>query len=668
MEKGSAYIMNYRKDIDGLRAIAVLAVIFYHAKFAFMPGGYIGVDVFFVISGFLITGIIYKEIKNDSFSFLNFYYRRIRRIFPALFVVCMATIPFALWLLTQDELKQFSMSLIGTAGSFSNIIFWLEAGYFDTASDYKPLLHTWSLGIEEQFYFVFPAILLSLYAFKKHSIKILIGIILLFSLIFSEYLSRYYPDANFYLLPTRIWELMAGALVAIYLIDNPNLSLSLLSKNIISIICFILIILSLCIFTDSVRFPSFYAIIPITSTAILIAVGSNETIITRLLSINILSIIGLSSYSIYLWHQPVLVFMRHFTGQAELTFIITIYCILLSLLLGFLSYRFIETPFRNKNFLSIIQVYWAGILSMVFLLLIGISLLIYANNYYGYNNPAIKKINDYSVNLQENYRNCKNSIHSFCQIGDNNILPNILMWGDSHGGSIAVGMDKILNQNNLSAYLLTLGGCPPLIDKSRLIDGVADLKCMNKIKDFKENFTKIENQIDTVILSMRWSRHLNPSDFDNLEGGVEKLGAKVQIYDINDETKKTLSAKDVAKAIEETVTFFQNNRMKVVIVYPIPEMGWHIPKKLIGQIRNKQIPDASINYSIFTKYNAYPYEVLDSLKNVLRVYPENILCNSYLPNRCAAITHEGIPLYFDDDHPSPYAAEKISKEIVKFLD
>jgi len=211
-------------------------------------------------------------------------------------------------------------------------------------------------------------------------------------------------------------------------------------------------------------------------------------------------------------------------------------------------------------------------------------------------------------------------------------------------------MNEVLTDK--SAYVLTSGGCPALINTSRKINGVADQKCDKISRDFQSNFAKIENQIDTVILSMRWSRHITPSTFDNSEGGVETLDQNVEIYNINGETVTPETA------IRNTVQYFRNKGKRVIVTYPIPEMGWNVPKKLTRQIKARKEPDGSILYDVFKNYNQTSFDILDNLVDVERIYPHEILCNQ---TRCRAITDDGTPLYFDDDHISPYAAKIISK-------
>ena len=244
--------MKYRAEIDGLRALAVLPVIFFHAGFNWFSGGFVGVDVFFVISGYLITTIIISEMAEDKFSIINFYERRARRILPALFFVMLATIPFSLLLLSPSDLKDYGESLISTSTFSSNILFWWERGYFGTALELKPLLHTWSLAVEEQYYIFFPLLLIFTWQFGLKKISILLSIIFLISLGLAHFSSVYgvydrVITGSFYLIPTRAWELLIGVFIAFYLSDIQK-KINIKFNQYLSILGFLLIVLSIIFF------------------------------------------------------------------------------------------------------------------------------------------------------------------------------------------------------------------------------------------------------------------------------------------------------------------------------------------------------------------------------------------------------------------------------------
>ena len=303
--------MNYRKEIDGLRAIAVVPVILFHAGFTTFSGGFVGVDVFFVISGFLITSIILQEMEAGNFSLLSFYERRARRILPALFLVMVFCITFAWFCLLPNDMNRFSGSVIAVSTIVSNIFFWHESGYFDTSGELKPLLHTWSLAVEEQYYMFFPLLIILTWRFGK---KWMIGFLLvlaILSIVITEWGAYNKPNFTFYFLPTRGWELLIGAFLAFYNIKQYRVPFSYSISQSGSLVGLFLIIYSILTFNKSTPFPSAYTLVPTLGTALIILFATPKTIVCKLLSNRIFVGIGLISYSIYLWHQPLFAYARY---------------------------------------------------------------------------------------------------------------------------------------------------------------------------------------------------------------------------------------------------------------------------------------------------------------------------------------------------------------------
>ena len=355
--------MKYRAEIDGLRALAVLPVILFHAGFELFSGGFVGVDVFFVISGYLITTIIISEMAEGKFSIVNFYERRARRILPALFFVMLMCLPFAWMWLTPNDLKDFGQSLVAVSTFSSNILFWRESGYFDTAAELKPLLHTWSLAVEEQYYILFPIFLMFTWRLGLKWILILLSMVFLVSLGIAQWGAYNSPSAAFFLLPARGWELLVGVFAAFYLKYNTHLKSHSLNQA-LSLIGFGMIVYSIISFDKNTAFPSLYALIPTIGTGLLILCAVPKTLIHKLLSLKFIVGIGLLSYSAYLWHQPLLAFARH-RLLGEFSDVILIVLCVASLAMAWFSWRFVETPFRNRqrfNRTSIFRLSAAGIL------------------------------------------------------------------------------------------------------------------------------------------------------------------------------------------------------------------------------------------------------------------------------------------------------------------
>jgi len=331
----------YRSEIDGLRAIAVMPVVLFHAGLAGFDGRFVGVDIFFVISGYLITTILINDIESNCFSFLNFYVRRARRILPALFLVTTVCIPFAWFLMLPGQFKDFSQSLVAVSLFLSNVLFWLESGYFDTVAEFKPLLHTWSLSVEEQFYLIFPLFLTVAWRFGKNKAFILILVLSICSLLLSELLSRTSVSANYYLMPTRVWELFAGSITA-FTIQRYGV----IKNNICSLFGITLIIISVITFDKHTPFPSLFTLIPVFGSVMVILFARHDTIVAKILSTKLLVGVGLISYSIYLWHQPVFAFTKLRYETISPLGILTLF--LTISLLAIFTYEYVEKPFRSK--------------------------------------------------------------------------------------------------------------------------------------------------------------------------------------------------------------------------------------------------------------------------------------------------------------------------------
>ena len=337
--------MNYRPDIDGLRALAVVPVVLFHAGLVGFSGGYVGVDVFFVISGYLITRLIHDEMSAGRFSVARFYERRIRRIFPALFAVLAAsTVAAAFWFMPID-FDAFSDSLAGAALSVSNFVFWREAGYFAGPSDLKPLLHTWSLGVEEQFYVVFPLVLLALHRYARRFLPAVLAAVVVASFALSVWGTRHHTGAAFYLLPFRAWELGLGALLAVGVV--PALKRRV-AAELLAMAGLLLILVPVFTYTPETRFPGWAALPPTLGAALLIYAAPQAASIGGMLRLRPLVFIGLLSYSLYLWHWPLIVFTRY-RMPADLDFATSCTLVSASVVAAYASWRWIEQPFRRAR-------------------------------------------------------------------------------------------------------------------------------------------------------------------------------------------------------------------------------------------------------------------------------------------------------------------------------
>lgn len=364
--------MYYRKEIDGLRAIAILPVLWIHAGFPYLTGGFIGVDVFFVISGFLITSILLKELENNSFSIKNFYERRARRILPALITVITLT-SFLTPLITLNPkfLGDYGASVISTILFASNIFFWQTSGYFGTVSELSPMLHTWSLAVEEQFYIFFPILLSLIYPFGRKLLIVVLMTVAISSLSIAEWGASNSAIANFYLLPSRAWELFSGALAAMLIQSEKIIALRARYSSLLALAGLTLIFSSYTFFSPNTAHPSALTLCPIIGTVLILLFASERRGIGKLLSNKILVVVGMMSYSLYLWHQPILALMkRKYTLHLSLNQ--AIFSIILTFLLSYLTWKFIESPLRNRRKYTIRFITRFSLISALAMILVGL--------------------------------------------------------------------------------------------------------------------------------------------------------------------------------------------------------------------------------------------------------------------------------------------------------
>jgi peptidoglycan/LPS O-acetylase OafA/YrhL len=474
--------MVYRKEIDGLRALAVIPVILFHAGFKVFSGGYIGVDVFFVLSGYLITSIILVEKEAGTFSFIQFYERRARRILPGLFFVMATCIPFA-WLLMIDpvQLKQFAASLISVTLFFSNIQFWQESAYFAPAAELKPLLHTWSLAIEEQYYLIFPVFMVIFWSWRKSWLVPIIILVALFSLLCAQISGNLkatapYIEAQFlwfnqsnlasYYLPTgRVWTLLVGVLVAFFLHSNPKIKSRI--NNSASLLGLVLIFYSIFWFDSTTPYPSVFTLLPAIGTALIITFATPNTIVYNLLSLKGLVGIGLISYSTYLWHQPLFAFSRVIILGEPSLWMLGILCFM-SLMLGYISWYFIELPFRDKQQFSRKQIFKGCILTSLFFIIFGLI------GFFGFEKMTFS---DKAINYMEQYKGFEiadpfyrkecgfpvpqRRISEECYTPDDN-QEVVLLWGDSYAQALGYGLRKNFGKTYFFAQVASPSCMPAL--------------------------------------------------------------------------------------------------------------------------------------------------------------------------------------------------------------
>lgn len=456
--------MEYRSEIDGLRALAVVPVVLFHAGISIFSGGYAGVDIFFVISGFLITGIVLREIETDSFSIVGFYERRARRILPALFAVLAVTTLLSFWVMYPTRYAAFSESLTAVALFVSNVHFWQNAGYFTLDAEREALLHTWSLAVEEQYYLIFPWLLVLMRKWKKATTLTVLFILAGLSLALSEWGVENEPDANFFFTFSRFWELIAGSITAVALQGSPRR----VGSELLSLLGLALIFASYLLYDQSTPFPSLYTLVPVLGTVLVLVYAVQGTLVARILSLKPILGVGLISYSFYLWHQPVFALAKTVSvSQPGLGAMLALSALALGL--AYLSWRFVEQPFRRKqrvllpNRVSFFWVCGAGIA-----LFSGVGIVGKAQD--GFMNRYNQQQRDVLAILQlggghpEILRSCfLEAGKSMADFPDHCLLPNsdVLLVGDSHAASISTGFRASVKTSQLSG-----SACPPIVSPS----------------------------------------------------------------------------------------------------------------------------------------------------------------------------------------------------------
>ena len=606
----------YRPDIDGLRAIAILSVLLFHAFPDIVHGGFIGVDVFFVISGYLISSIIYSNLQNHSFSFKEFYIRRVRRIFPALLTILVSTYIFGWFFLTPREYETLNQQIAGGAGFISNFIFWRQSGYFDIVADKKPLLHLWSLAVEEQFYIFWPLLLWVFWRLRANLLWLTLGLA-----IGSFCLNIYKIDidlvGDFYSPQTRFWELLVGAILA-YVNLHPQKFLICIKHKFLneqSIIGFILICGSTIFLNKNLAFPGWWALLPVLGSAMLISAGPNGIVNKTLLHSSPIVWIGLISYPLYLWHWPILSLARIYFGQTLTASYATI-ALCASFIFAWLTYRFIERPIR--------QSVNGGIKLLILVLaVLGIGLLGYftkeANGLPSrFNVPELQRTNQLT--------SCENIIKDGvlypCTFGNQASDQTILIYGDSHAGQLTSSLNYELGSKYRFIFL-GYGDCL----QSKVEGGDKDAMCQLMWGEVR----KLRGQkLYAVVHAQRWGDLVSQNEKDDMQHAFLVAGLSPQ---------------------------------KIAIVGSIPDVdldceiaNYYVPSRKKSCPRFEEQYTKNSNFIVESKKLASP-------KNLKFFYPYEKLC----PNDVCKVTDGSLANYWDDRHMSRDGALMAAPDLIEYL-
>jgi peptidoglycan/LPS O-acetylase OafA/YrhL len=595
----------YRPDIDGLRAIAVLGVVFFHAGLGF-PGGYVGVDVFFVISGFLITSLILKDLKKGSFSLLEFWERRARRILPALTVVVLAVLVAGWFLLLPEDYETLGKQVIALVAISSNIKFWRETGYFAEAAEEKPLLHTWSLSLEEQFYVVIPLLLIALYHLRKSSwvVPMLVGgAVLSFAL--SVYGSYRAPAATFFLLPMRAWELAAGSLLAFASpFSNPRIRTAAAWCGAAAVL------LPFFFYTPGTRFPGLTAVPPVAGAALLIWSGLGTPtagqlpLPNRLLTLRPLVWIGLLSYSLYLWHWPIFAFHKY-SSFVPASIGLRLFFVFGSFALAWFSLRFVERPFRSQ---TLVQTR-----ARVFYLTGGTLAALVITSFAIWQSDGVRN------RLPVEAQNFADARHDFAFLNELNAadipdglvplgtlgkVPKVLVWGDSHAMAILPAIDAVCKEEGYGAIAATASSTAPLLDwykitKYGLNEGAPAFNAA--VLDYIEKSSL--HKLTHVILAARWEGYLDGSESDAR----------------------------FASALELTIRRIEEAGCRVILLKEVPGFPFDVPKAAaLKALTDDSFRELKITLNQYHEDTSLQQRIFRSLKSksLTLIAPEDFFANT----------------------------------------
>jgi len=665
----------YRPDIDGLRALAVLAVITFHAFPNWVRGGFIGVDVFFVISGFLISTILFENLDKGTFTFSEFYARRIKRIFPALLLILVCCLAFGWFALLADEYKQLGKHITAGAIFISNFALWNEAAYFDNSAETKPLLHLWSLGIEEQFYILWPLLLWFVWKRKFNFLTIII-IVIVASFILNLKGIKQNMVATFYSPQTRFWELLSGSLLAWFTLYKKDIFTNVRMKlddwlfsilysekkdnygntlvNVISFIGLFLLLYGFWRVNKELSFPGNWALVPVVGSVLIITAGSKAWINRAILSNKITVWFGLISFPLYLWHWPLLSFARIIESEAP-SLNIRIAAVVLSVFLAWLTYRYVERPLRfgKKRRITVTVL-------VVLMAIMG---------YCGYNvfshdglpfRSINQKYNSYheSIKVPIRAKECfeipyayKKNSDWYCDLGSIDSPIEYFAYGDSHALSLLPALEDFATQKNLRIQFTGTSGCPSLLG-IQSIRGESNIEMYN-CKELNErifNYVK-SSGIKFVILANRWTYYTDslsrPGEFNAIS------------RDLSLPVNKSNSTKDLLWAINNTVSRYSSIGVQVIFIEDNPQQIYE-PKDVLR--KGGGILSEYLKLSVsFEEHKRNQKIVNEALRNTgaKTINLDDILCNQ---NICPLVANSKF-LYSDDDHLSVIGSLFISKTL-----
>jgi len=647
--------MKYRADIDGLRSLAVVPVVVFHAEKSIMPGGYIGVDIFFVISGYLISLILMTDLSEQRFSLLTFYERRARRILPSLLLVLTATLAVAYFIIGPEQYVRLARSALATITFSSNIWFWFKQGdYFAASSETEALLHTWSLAVEEQFYLFYP-LLLAIFIRLRWRPLPLIAVLSAASFALSVWGVENNPRATFYLIPTRAWELGLGCTVAILAysghlrLNSPKAAMALGAAGII------LIVIPLFLYTPLTPFPGISALPPCLGAALLITAGTIErnNPVSRFLALEPLRQIGLISYSLYLWHWPIMAFARVVTGTNELPLAVASSTVVLSFALAWLTTYSLESVFRSRDKTSQTAVVALSVVGIAVVAVSSFSVIRATGIPSRMTERELQILDTARFDITALPNRCDSSSapsDSGCRLGnDDGGSPEFMLWGDSHAGSLSPAIDKLALANNRRGVLSWMVGCPPAI-------GIYTSGPGNKAACPRQNnqtllYLESHPSIKVVILHARWALYATGSY-------PERNDAKLHLFSsAHSAVNASTDEEKLRVSLDETIAAIRALGREVVIIEGVPELNFDLLSALYASEAFGARPVSGPPRTAVTERNTSASDVMGKIADGRGARVVSVVDD--LCKETCLVEYEGEPVYRDTNHLSTKVAQSL---------
>jgi peptidoglycan/LPS O-acetylase OafA/YrhL len=645
--------MIYRSEIDGLRALAIVPVVLYHAGFSLLPGGFVGVDVFLVISGFLITSILVPSIERGSFSISHFYERRARRILPVFFLVTGCCLAIGWATLPPASLKELTGSAAAATLFVSNMYFWQSVNYFSSNAEFWPLIHTWSLAVEEQFYVFFPMFLMLLLPrlglrWTRYVLLALLALSLLMCII-GSYRS---PAATFYLLPTRMWEIGLGAFLAIGGLTRPD---SAVLREVLASLGAALIAVAILAYRPEIPFPGWWALLAAAGTALVILCGG-ETRVARALSWRPVVFIGLISYSLYLWHWPVLVYARFAYGIVELPMRVILVCLVVMFALSVLSWKYVEAPFRKSWYLTRGRIFLLSGAAAVGVLAVAAASFVTG----GAPHRLTPEQSEIAASIRDfrGAADCwgRDADTGMCRLGSAEAPERVLLWGDSHASALSPALNVLLNDQGLGGVLATQGACPPLPGFLRAGDAARQRSCLAYNGKILEWLRDGQHDIAHVVITARWYSYVT---------GTERLGEAGESFALTrtEAAPQGDNAQIVEDILRGLVTELTAAGIGVTLLDNVPEIGWNVPVTVLFRDRLGVGPPAAPIRTDVEARSVETHRIMTAISK--ETGARFVSLTSDLCTPVCTVMHGGRSVYADDNHLSIFGAQNVVGPLLK---